>query len=309
MRGVHAHTSSRPLLDAGDDEEEEEADAAAAMGVGEDVKHPLTPLGSVSSFTSANDISWPKLTRWTCKQPHKHADQNNVRARILRPTLGNAVCDRNKNRGSRGFTFITTTKTVQAGMWRYSCTVSESNWVDRLTLSSWFCIELQHIPHALASDDIRLMRDTEPTRLAYGRFKAAAAGLAQGRRRSLPRPLYALHAGRVQCNGATRVRRHHSATSPHAQRRPVYHRIHQSQTHQDAGRSRTSYRHHATPACSHCRTIRCDAFAKMKHTLTYICMIATIHLYAHVRLCMQSQVCLLIIINRLVSCVLLAFVI
>ena len=170
MRGVHAHTSSRPLLDAGDDEEEEEADAAAAMGVGEDVKHPLTPLGSVSSFTSANDISWPKLTRWTCKQPHKHADQNNVRARILRPTLGNAVCDRNKNRGSRGFTFITTTKTVQAGMWRYSCTVSESNWVDRLTLSSWFCIELQHIPHALASDDIRLMRDTEPTRLAYGRF-------------------------------------------------------------------------------------------------------------------------------------------
>lgn len=170
MRGVHAHTSSRPLLDA-DDEEEGEADA---MGAGEDVKHPLTPLGSVSSFTSANDIIWPQLNRWTCKQPHKNVDPHNVRARVIQPTLGDAVCQRNKNRGSHGFSFTTTNKTVRAGMWTYSCSVSENKWAQRVTLSSWFCIELQHIPHALVSDELRLLRDTEPTRLAYGRLAGFA---------------------------------------------------------------------------------------------------------------------------------------
>jgi hypothetical protein len=170
MRGVHAHTSSRPLLDADlEDEEDGEADAAAAMGVGEDVKHPLTPLGSVCSSTSTNDIIWPKLNRWTSKQPHKNADPHNLRARVIQPTLGDAVCQRNK-KGCQGFSFITTTKTVRAGMWTYSCAASENKWAERVTLSSWFCIELQHIPHALASAELRLLRDTEPTRLAYGRF-------------------------------------------------------------------------------------------------------------------------------------------
>jgi hypothetical protein len=166
MRGVFAHTSSRPLLD-----EDEEEDHAAAMGVGEDAKHPLTPLGSVSSFTTVNHISWPKLNRWTGKQPYKTVDLHNLRARVIQPTLGDAVCHRNQRKGYQGFSFVTTTKTVQAGMWQYSCTASEDNWVERVTLSSWFCIQLQHIPHALDSADMRLLRDNEPTRLAYGRFR------------------------------------------------------------------------------------------------------------------------------------------
>jgi hypothetical protein len=145
-------------LSSGDDEEELEASP-----------HPLVPLGPVTSKTQVGDVVWPSSMRFSHRRMHAHCGDQNARPRVLLPTLGAEICDRNSRRNN-GFEFITLIKNVRAGMWSYSCSEREVRWPDRLTQSSWFSVHYRDLPHSLAPSNEAQAARLEPDSLLYGRF-------------------------------------------------------------------------------------------------------------------------------------------
>lgn len=177
MRAISASTNrshtDESIMEEEEEVEEEEADVnERQMKDDSESNHPLIPLGSVSSTSTADMIIFPKTTRWTHKLMYVDwKNTSHFRQRVLEPTLGEKACEFGVS-NYNGFQWKQVyLKTVQAGMWRYSCSEKENkSTVERLSISSWFSMEIQYLPHQLNNGRLYTLRHVHPTTIIYGRF-------------------------------------------------------------------------------------------------------------------------------------------
>jgi hypothetical protein len=150
----------------------EESDDEADEVVKDELLHPLIPLGVVNSLTTAADIIWPNVTRWTSWKRYATVSIKDRLRRVLLPTLGFDAIQPNWKVTDRAYTFQCTTKKVQVGMWKFGCSGKERDAGDAhlLSICSWFSMQLQHVPHVINDDALESARLLKSTRIVYGRF-------------------------------------------------------------------------------------------------------------------------------------------
>lgn len=111
--------------------------------------HPLIPLGAVNSLTESGTVQWPRhhLSRHCSRRMHAElVDHKHARERVLLPYLGAALCASNAGKPNIFTVTYVYKQGVQVGPWTYSCIKRERKRANRAAISSWFCIERQHVP-------------------------------------------------------------------------------------------------------------------------------------------------------------------
>ena len=149
--------------------------------------HPLVPLGSVNSSSTADKVVFPELTKGNSKR--EKINSSHVRQRSLVPMLGPELCDRNKHNGAVHLC-RRTTRRIRIGAWKFSCgdVDDESDSDDEnpgsssltRTCSSWFSIRAGNVPLFMQREKEILVEKGNPPDVVEDLLAARAKQLLYG---------------------------------------------------------------------------------------------------------------------------------